>query len=110
MAVGASSCRPLGKRKRNTVFCVIAFDIVDDRTRYRVVKELKAVADRVQKSVFECPDLRDKDFLRLKRRLEKLIDAGEDTIRYYFLCQGCVPRIELSGTGVLIEHKKYKIV
>lgn len=115
LARARSDCRrtsrqTLAKDKSSAVFCVIAFDIVDDRTRYRVVKELKAVADRVQKSVFECPDLREKDFLRLKRRLEKLIDAGEDTIRYYFLCQGCVRRIELSGTGVLMEDKKYKIV
>jgi len=81
------------------MFCVICFDISDDRSRYRVVKELKAVAVRVQKSVFECPDLKEKRFLKLKRKLEKYIDSPEDSIRYYFLCQGCIPRVEYSGCG-----------
>lgn len=92
------------------MFCVICFDIADDRVRYRVVKELKAVAYRVQKSVFESPDLDEKRFLRLKRRLEKLIDLSYDTIRYYFLCQGCVVRTEISGTGVITEDEPYAIV
>jgi len=81
------------------MFCLICFDISDDRSRYRVVKELKGVAVRVQKSVFECADLKEKRFLKLKKKLEKYIDSPEDSIRYYFLCQGCVPRVEYSGYG-----------
>lgn len=92
------------------MFCVICFDIADDKVRYRVVKELKGVAYRVQKSVFESPDLDEKKFLRLKKRLEKLIDLSYDTIRYYFLCQNCVVRTEISGTGVLTEEENFTIV
>jgi len=92
------------------MFCVICFDIADDKVRYRVVKELKAVAERVQKSVFECPNMEEKRFLRLKARLEKLIDLSYDTVRYYFLCQGCVVRTEISGTGTLTEDEPFAIV
>ncbi|MBN2107086.1 MAG: CRISPR-associated endonuclease Cas2 [Deltaproteobacteria bacterium] len=81
------------------MFCVISFDISDDKIRYRVVKELKGVAVRVQKSVFECADLRESRFIELKKKLEKTIDKSEDTVRYYFLCKGCVPRVEYSGIG-----------
>ncbi len=92
------------------MFCVICFDIADDKVRYKVVKELKAVAHRVQKSVFECPDLQEKRFLKLKSRLEKLIDLSYDTVRYYFLCQGCVVKTEISGTGVVTQDEPYTIV
>jgi CRISPR-associated protein Cas2 len=92
------------------MFCVICFDISDNRARYRVVKELKAVAERVQKSVFECPDMKEKAFLRLKARLEKRIELTHDTIRYYFLCEGCVVRTEISGTGVVTEDESYVVV
>lgn len=81
------------------MFCLICFDISDNRKRYRVVKELKGVAVRVQKSVFECPDMKEKRFLELKKKLEKHIEEDGDSIRYYFLCQGCVPRVEFSGQG-----------
>jgi CRISPR-associated protein Cas2 len=92
------------------MFCVICFDISDDRVRYRAVGELKAVAHRVQKSVFECPDMEEKRFLCLKGRLEKLVDLSYDTVRYYFLCQGCVVRTEISGTGRVTEEENYAIV
>ena len=81
------------------MFCLICFDIVDNKIRYRVVKELKGRAVRVQKSVFECADLKENRFLELKKRLEKIINPKEDTVRYYFLCKGCTPRVEYSGKG-----------
>ncbi len=81
------------------MFCLVCFDIADHRKRYRVVKELKGLAVRVQKSVFECADLKENRFLELKKRLEKIIDLSEDTVRYYFLCKGCTPRVEYSGKG-----------
>ena len=36
---------------------IIAFDVSDDKKRYRLVKRLLDSATRVQKSVFEAPDL-----------------------------------------------------
>ena len=36
------------------MFCLVCFDIVEDRSRTRVVKVLKSHGQRVQKSVFEC--------------------------------------------------------
>ncbi len=92
------------------MFTVIAFDIVDDRTRYRVVKALRRYAVRVQKSVFEAPELAPNEFQRLRERVERLIDIENDTVRYYFLCGSCVPRTELSGQGRLTTHEEYRIV
>jgi len=92
------------------MFCLVCFDIVDDRTRTRVAKALKENGTRVQKSVFECPGLTEERFLRLKNRLEDLIDHTEDSVRYYFLCKGCLPRVEYSGTGSLPQDTPYRVV
>ncbi len=81
------------------MFYLVCFDISDDRVRYRAVKVLKGFGTRVQKSVFECPDLTEKKFLRLKDRLESLIDFTTDSVRYYRQCRGCLTEVELSGVG-----------
>jgi len=92
------------------MFCIIAFDIVDDKVRYRVVKELKRASYRVQKSVFESADMKERLFLDLKKRIENLINMNEDTVRYYFVCKECVDRIEVSGFGEVTEREDYKVI
>jgi CRISPR-associated protein Cas2 len=78
---------------------IICFDVSDDRARYRVVKVLLEHANRVQKSVFECPDLKPAQYLRLRSRLEGLIDHETDSLRYYRICQTCADKIEHAGVG-----------
>lgn len=92
------------------MFTVIAFDIVDDRTRYRVVKALRRYAVRVQKSVFEAPRLAPNHFQRLRTDLESVIDDRDDTVRYYALCATCRSRIELSGRGTVTADEDYKVL
>ena len=81
------------------MFYLVCFDISDDRIRYRAVKVLKENGVRVQKSVFECATLTEEQFLKLKRRLDDLIDHTQDTVRYYYLCRQCLPKVEFTGTG-----------
>ena len=92
------------------MFCLVCFDIVDDRARTRAAKILKEYGVRVQKSVFECGLLTEKKFLNLKTRLEDLIDSSEDTVRYYFVCRGCLKKMEYSGIGVAPDTKSYRVV
>jgi CRISPR-associated protein Cas2 len=92
------------------LFYLVSFDIVDDRVRYRVVKILKEYGVRVQKSVFECGRLTEKQFLRMKHRLEDRIDHGEDTVRYYPVCRDCLAKVEYSGTGRLPSSEEFKVV
>ena len=92
------------------MFCLICFDIVDDRDRYRVVKALKSHGLRVQKSVFECSDLTEERFLKLKNRIEDLVDNSEDSVRYYFLCRSCLPKVEYSGNGEPPVAEKFRVV
>lgn len=74
------------------VYIVISYDIEDDRRRTKVMKTLKNFGQWVQYSVFEC-DLTKEQYLKLSRRLEKLIDSRRDSIRYYFLCEKCAGKI-----------------
>ncbi len=92
------------------MFYLVCFDIVDDRARARVVKVLKEYGQRVQKSVFECTNLNEKKFLKLRQRIEDLIDNSEDTVRYYFACRQCLNKFEYSGTGQKPSVKNYKVV
>lgn len=92
------------------MFFLVCFDIADDRIRYRVVKVLKGYGGRVQKSVFECENLTEERFLRMKNSIEELIDHGEDSVRYYLLCRGCIRRIEYSGTGELPKGEDFRVV
>lgn len=89
---------------------VIAFDISDDRIRYRVVKVLRRYAVRAQKSVFEAADLPANHFQRLRDEIETLIDPATDRVRYYFLCESCIKRIESSGRGEVAEYREYEVV
>ena len=92
------------------MFYVVAFDISDDRTRYRIVKTLKGSCSRVQKSVFECPDLTERQFLKLKGDLESLMDETTDVIRYYRLCRKCIRDVEYSGQGEGPADEKFLVV
>lgn len=91
------------------MFVVVSYDIVDDRKRTQIAKTLKNFGERVQKSVFECR-VDDQQFLRMKQNLEKIMDMNEDSVRYYFLCKGCIERIEICGWGTVVEDESLIIV
>lgn len=91
---------------------VIAFDVSCDRRRYRLVKVLKGYAIRVQKSVFEAPDLPRAAYLRMRSQAEKLIDPATDSLRYYRLCGSCIDRVEHwgAGPGLLRPPASFRVV
>ena len=91
------------------MFFLVCFDIVDNKTRYRVVKILKGYGIRAQKSVFECANMTEHKFMKMKSDLDDVIDHGEDTIRFYPLCRACIKAFEFSGIGILPYTKTYSI-
>lgn len=79
------------------MFVIISYDIKDDKRRNRIFKTLKNFGQWMQYSVFEC-ELDKANLLRLKDRLDRVIDASEgDSVRFYFLCEGCKRQIERIG-------------
>jgi CRISPR-associated protein Cas2 len=79
------------------VYLVISYDIQSDQRRTKIHKVLKNYGSWIQYSVFEC-DINKMDYLRLHHQLEKLIDPdGEDSLRFYLLCEECKRKIERIG-------------
>ena len=77
---------------------VVSYDIRDDKRLTKVGKVMKDYGERVLLSVWEC-NLNFAQFEEMKRRLESLIDHMEDSVRYYFLCDKCIKKIQVSGLG-----------
>jgi CRISPR-associated protein Cas2 len=76
---------------------VIAYDISDDKRRTKIHKVLKSYGQWTQFSLFECMDLSEPEYARLRSRLQKMIVPGEDSIRFYFLCACCRDKVERIG-------------
>jgi CRISPR-associated protein Cas2 len=89
---------------------LVCFDIVDDRDRYKAVRVLKEYGGRVQKSVFECENMTEEQLLKMKYRLEAVVDGVQDSIRYYALCRDCLKKFEISGFGRVPRPENFKVV
>jgi len=89
------------------MYYLVCFDISCDRVRYRVVKLLKGYGARVQKSVFECPQITEKQLLEMMEKMDALIDHATDTIRLYRLCAACRRELELVGPGAELTGEKF---
>ena len=82
---------------------VVAYDIPDDRRRLRVARILLGYGERVQYSVFECR-ITKVQYLRLKERLDEVIDPAEDRISFYLLCEACRKKVERIGNTELLPE------
>lgn len=78
------------------MFTVASYDLPDDKRRLQVMQTLQDFGTRVQYSVFEC-DLTASELGRLRERLMTIIEPAEDDVRFYFLCEECVPRMRRLG-------------
>lgn len=77
---------------------VLCYDVVEDRRRSRLFKQLKGYLRPVQKSVFEgqIPSSR---YMSLVQMVERTIDRQTDTVRIYHLCRSCQTLTALIGTA-----------
>jgi CRISPR-associated protein Cas2 len=83
------------------MFVVISYDIAEDRRRTRIHKVLKSYGQWMQFSVFECVDLSEVEYARLRSRLSKMIKPEVDSVRFYFLCACCEGKVERIGGEVV---------
>jgi CRISPR-associated protein Cas2 len=85
-------------------FVLVVYDISSDKRRTRLHNKLLDFGTPVQYSVFECL-LGAEELARMKKATLKVIRPKEDRVRYYYLCQGCVAKTEVtSGREVLAEE------
>ena len=58
--------------KAKKIFCVVAYDIQDDRSRIQISKILEKYGTRINYSVFECM-FTDRQFQKIQINLERWI-------------------------------------
>lgn len=84
--------------RRRRQWMVVSYDIADDRRRTKVMKTLAGYGRRVQYSVFEC-EVRPAQVRELQGRLQRLIRAEQDSVRFYLLCEECLGKVITLGLG-----------
>ena len=77
---------------------IVAYDIADEKRLVRVAKVMLDYGVRVQKSIFEV-QITPPVFRELKSRVEKIILAEEDGVKYFPLCEKCADAVEIIGQG-----------
>jgi CRISPR-associated protein Cas2 len=91
------------------MFVVVSYDIPEDKRRTKVMKALKNYGTHVQYSVFEC-DLKDAAYKKLRERLRLLISPKHDSVRFYFLDEDAVKKIEVIGVKPVERAKEFYVV
>ena len=87
------------------MFCLVTYDITNDRRRTKLAKMLKDYGQRVQYSVFEC-NMDNKLLKSLTDRALKLLNIEEDSLRIYELTDLQKKNVLIIGLGKVIDDDK----
>jgi CRISPR-associated protein Cas2 len=90
-------------------FYVLAYDMSNDRRRAKIAKLMEAVGERVQGSVFEAY-LTPAELEKLLKRVGKVLDQKQDSLRIYYLCEACRRKPRMIGKSTLTPPPKTMIV
>lgn len=88
---------------------IVSYDIVKDKQRTKLAKQLSNFGVRVQFSVFEC-ELDKEQYREMTKKILKLIDKKKDSVRVYQLCQNCKEEIASYGIKKGWEEKDVIVV
>lgn len=78
--------------KAKRIFCIVAYDIKNDKSRSKVAQLLEKYGVRVNFSVFECL-FTEVQYTKIKQQIENKINKQEDSIVYYPICVNCFTKI-----------------
>ncbi len=88
---------------------LISYDISDNRARYRVERLLAAYGERFQFSVFTCR-ITAAGLRALRARVAEILDAKNDSVRYYPICTWCEAAANRRGVDLAEPVPAYWIV
>ncbi len=71
---------------------VVAYDIPNDKRRRKIGEALEAYGKRVNYSVFEIEVKSKTQKKLLENELLKILNAKEDSLRFYNICQECAKK------------------
>jgi CRISPR-associated protein Cas2 len=85
-----------------TTLYVVAYDIPVDRRRTRVHRVLSGYGQWTQYSLFECWLTR-RQYIELRAKLARHLDADTDSVRFYPLCGACQHDVVTIGSAHLAD-------
>lgn len=91
------------------MFVVVSYDIPEDKRRTKVMKLLRNFGAHVQYSVFEC-ELKQAAYDHMRERLTALVSPKVDSVRFYFLDEDQVKRIEVIGRKPVERAREFYVV
>ncbi|MCL2622119.1 MAG: CRISPR-associated endonuclease Cas2 [Planctomycetaceae bacterium] len=91
------------------MFLTVAYDCTNNKRRNRVAKILLDYGYRVQYSVFEM-ELDERRSKEMQDRLLEVIDASEDSIRIYRICERCLGQTRIHGIRGLTNQERLFII
>ncbi len=88
---------------------ITTYDITDNKRLAKVAKIMEDYGTRVQYSVFEV--YADAEILReIMKQVSRVINAEEDSVRFYPLCKNCQGKMEVLGNPVYISPRQEVVV
>ena len=89
---------------------LVSYDITSDRRRRRIANLLENYGKRIQYSVFECY-LDEKRYQKLYQEIAKeTMDMTDGSVRFYYLCANCMPKMWLIGQEKPSIFKDDKVI
>jgi CRISPR-associated protein Cas2 len=88
---------------------LITYDITDPKRLNNLRGFLKEFGLRTQKSVFEC-DIDADALKRIRAYCRDNLDIASDSVRIYKICNRCIGKVVISGTGLKVTQLDYTII
>jgi CRISPR-associated protein Cas2 len=88
---------------------LVTYDITEPKRLNDLRKFLKEFGLRTQYSVFEC-DIDDIALKRIRAYCRDNLDLGKDSVRIYKICNRCMDKVVISGTGLKVTQLEYMVV
>jgi CRISPR-associated protein Cas2 len=88
---------------------LITYDITEPKRLNNLRGFLKEFGLRTQKSVFEC-DIDADALKRIRAYCRDNLDIASDSVRIYKICNRCIGKVVISGTGLKITQLDYTII
>lgn len=79
-------------------FYLAAYDISSNKRRAKIAKVMESMGARVQGSVFEIW-LNKAELETLMKRVKRVLNEQEDSVRIYPVCQNCQAKLKILGQG-----------
>ena len=96
-------------KTKSRQFILVVYDISNDRRRTKLHNALEDYGTPVQYSVFECL-LTAEEEKKMKKAVKKVIRPQVDQVRFYYLCAGCLKKVEVTCGKEVPDHLEKSIV